>query len=450
MTTLHPVPDDALGNTSYLVDLGDGLAMAVDPRREAETYLEIAERLGLRMVASLETHLHADFVTGSRELADTGDVEVVAARGADVGFDHRAVGDGDELEWAGSLVRVVATPGHTPEHVAYILEGATGPVGVFSGGSMIAGGAARTDLTGSEHTESLARDQFRSLRTLASLPDEVALWPTHGAGSFCSTGPSAGGVTTIGDQRSTNPLLAIDDEDAFVRHLLGGFGSYPPYFLELRSVNRAGPALRRELTEPRPLAPADVAERVDEGAWLIDARPIDEWARGHPRGAVSNQLRSAFASWLGWIVPLGAPVVLVIDEAQVGEAVMLAGRIGHDRLVGWLDGGVAAWRDAGLPVDSVETVDGVEAGRRVESGATLVDVRQAAELENAKIPDAIHLELGDVIGGQVPDAGQVVTFCGHGERSATAASLLERRGIAVANLVGGLPAWEKAGLPVRR
>lgn len=450
MTRAHRIPDDALGNASYLVDLGAGLAAVVDPRREAELYLESADRLGLRIVAALETHLHADFVSGSLELADAAGAEIIAAGAADLDFGDRAVDGGDEVAFGDVRFHVLSTPGHTPEHVSYVLDGEGGPEGVFSGGSLIAGGAARTDLTGLEHTEPLARAQFRSLQTLADLPDAAALWPTHGAGSFCSAGPGGTPESTIGEQRRTNPLLAVDDEDEFVRHLLAGFGSYPPYFLDLRAVNRGGPVLRRDLPEPRPLPADEVATRVDEGAWLVDARPIDEWAAGHPRGAVSNQLRSAFASWLGWIVPLGAPIVLVIDQAHLAEAVALARRIGHDTVVGWLDGGVPAWEDAGLPVDSVETLDAAGAGRRVESGATLVDVRQSAELEQASIPDAVHLELGEVIAGKVPDAERVVTFCGHGERSATAASLLARRGIRVANLAGGLPAWEQAGLPVRR
>ncbi len=450
MSAVHPVPDDALGNSSYLVDLGAGLAAVIDPRRDAEVYLEAAERLGLRIVAALETHLHADFVSGSVELAEATGAEIIAAADAGLDLGHRGVRNGEEVGWGDVRLHTLATPGHTPEHVSYVLEGEAGPEGVFSGGALIAGGAARTDLTGADRTEPLARDQFRSLRTLARLPDTAALWPTHGAGSFCSAGPGGTPQSTIREQRRANPLLTVDDEDEFVRRLLAGFGSYPPYFLELRAVNRAGPVLRRRLPDPRPLPPTEVVERVDDGAWLIDARAIADWAAGHPRGAVSNQLRSAFASWLGWIVPLGAPIVLVIDEARVAEAVTLARRIGHDHVIGWLDGGVSAWEAAGLPVDAVEMVTGADAGRRVEAGAMLVDVRQAAELEAVRIPDAVHLELGEIIAGKAPDADHVVTFCGHGERSATAASLLERRGIGVANLVGGLPAWEQAGLPVRR
>lgn len=447
---VHPIADEALANTSYVVDLGRGLAAVVDPRRDADVYLERAERLGLRIVAVLETHLHADFVTGSPELAEATSAEVVAPREAELAFGHRGIGGGDGLAWGDSRFGVLATPGHTPEHVSYVLEAEGGPAGVFSGGSLIGGGAARTDLISPDRTEELTRAQFHSVRALAELPDGAALWPTHGAGSFCSAGPSSAGETTIGEQRRVNPLLAVDDEDEFVRRVLAGYGSYPPYFLELRAVNRAGPPLLRDLEAPRPLAAGEVAESMERGAHLVDARPIDRWARAHPRRAVSIQLRPAFASWLGWVVPFDAPVVLLIDEADVAEAVTLARRIGYDSVLGWIDGGVDAWSEAGLPLARVDDVDAAEAARRAEAGAALVDVRQEAELASARMPGAVHLELGDIAAGEVPAAEEAVTFCGHGERSATAASLLEARGVAVANLVGGLPAWERAGLPVER
>lgn len=446
------VPDVALGNTSYLVDLGAGLAAVVDPRRDVDVYLALGDELGLRIVASLETHLHADFVSGSRELAEATGAEIVGSVEADLAFGHRAVGEADELRWRDATVRPLPTPGHTPEHLAYVLLHGDEPVGVFSGGSLIVGGAARTDLVSEDVTEELARAQFRSLRRLARLPDAAELWPTHGGGSFCSTATAVSGVTTVGEQRRVNPLLQIDDEGAFVKRLRAGFGSFPPYFLRLRDVNRAGPPLLADLDEPGALDPLEVHRLVEEGAWLLDARDIHEWAQAHPRSAVSIALRPAFASWVGWVVPFGSPVVLLVDEHRLDEALRLARRIGYDRVVGWLEGGVDAWRRAGLPIDSVEEVDAPEAARRAERGDTLLDVRQAAELARLRVQGARHLELGAVIAGAAPgaDGGGVIAFCGHGERSATAASLLERRGLRVANLVGGTEAWEEAGLPVER
>jgi rhodanese-related sulfurtransferase len=189
---------------------------------------------------------------------------------------------------------------------------------------------------------------------------------------------------------------------------------------------------------------------VAAGAWLVDARPIHAWALLHPQGAISIELRPAFASWVGWVIPFGAPIVLLVDDADRAEAVRLARRIGYDRVLGWIEGGIDAWTAADLPTQSTEETDAPGARRRIANGATLVDVRQSAELDGARIPDAVHVELGDIIAGRTPDANEAVLFCGHGERSATAASLLERRGIRTVNLVGGIGAWEAAGFPIRR
>jgi hydroxyacylglutathione hydrolase len=443
---VHAIRDEALANTSYLVDVGGGTAVVIDPRRDVGEYLVLAERLGLRVVASLETHLHADFVSGSRELAAITGAEVIAPAGAELRFDHRPVSEDGIVTLGDATFEVLHTPGHTPEHVAYLLSE---PVNaVFTGGSLIGGGAARTDLTGQERTPELARAQYRSLHRIADLGDEVAFHPTHGAGSFCSTVPGARTAVTIGQERGSNPLLAAGDEDAFVDLLLSGFGTYPPYFLHLRDVNRR-PLLQHELDPLRPLSPSDVVEAVDRRTWLIDGRDVEQWAAEHPTGAVSIALRPQFASWLGWVVPFGEPVVLLIDEEQLGEALRLARRIGYDRVLGWLEGGVEAWAAAGLPTASLEIVTAEEAGARTGDGAKLLDVRQRGEWERSRVPGALHVELGDVIAGKRP-AGELITFCGHGERSATAASLLLRDGGRVANLAGGLPAWERAGLPIER
>jgi glyoxylase-like metal-dependent hydrolase (beta-lactamase superfamily II) len=244
---VHPIPDEALANTSYLVDVGGGEAVVIDPRRDIDEYLALAEQRGLRVVASLETHLHADFVSGSRELAAITGAIVIAPTGAELRSDHRPVSEGDTATLGDATFEVLHTPGHTPEHVAYFLRA---PVQtVFTGGSLIAGGAARTDLTGSEQTLELARAQYGSLHRIADLGDEVALHPTHGPGSFCSTGSGRRTAGTIGDERGSNTLLTEENENAFVDRLLSGFGSYPPYFLYLRDANR-GPVLLESLLRP--------------------------------------------------------------------------------------------------------------------------------------------------------------------------------------------------------
>ncbi|MGH2829423.1 MAG: rhodanese-like domain-containing protein [Actinomycetota bacterium] len=441
-----PIADEALGNTSYVVDAGDGVAISVDPRRDAEDHLRIASERGLTIAAVLETHLHADFVSGAPEVAAAAGATIVAAAEAQLDVAHTPVRDGERLRFGRVAVEVSSTPGHTPEHISYALSGGS-DAALFSGGSLIVGGAARTDLTGAQRTQELARAQYASLRRLATLPDTTALYPTHGAGSFCSTGPAKSSASTIGTERRSNRLFSIEDEDGFVRELLAGFGSFPRYFASLRQVNRAGAAPLASLPPVPELDAADAHRLVHAGAWLMDGRPAKEWARAHAEGSVSNELRPAFASWLGWVVPFGQPVVFMLEQGEIEEAARLARRIGYDRIQGWLR--FASWRDAGLPVSSVEMLPPDEVAERSKNGVTLVDVRQASELESGRLPGAVHVDAGDIIAGTTPD-GPVITYCEHGQRSSTAASLLERRGVKVANLAGGAHAWRKAGLPLER
>jgi hydroxyacylglutathione hydrolase len=446
---VHALHDDALANTSYLVEVGDDRAVVIDPPRDVDRHVQLARELDREIVATLDTHVHADYVSGATELVARG-VEAIVPEGSRPRWAHRAMADDEVTQLDGLALRALATPGHTPEHMAYVLEIDGEPVAVFSGGSLILGGAARTDLLGPERTEALARAQHASVRRLARLPDATALHPTHGAGSFCLASATTVANPTIGSERATNPLLAIADEDEFVTALTAGFGSYPRYYAHLQAFNEAGPKQLSRLPVAERLDPHEVAERMAAGAWLVDARGIDEWARGHPRGAVSNELRPAFASWLGWVVPFGSAVIVLVERDREEEVVRLARRIGYDD-VSFLDGGIEAWRAAGLTVDTIEELDADEAATSQQAGALLVDVRQRAELDALRIPGAVHLELGDIIEGAAPPgSGPFITFCGHGERSATAASLLEARGLRVANLVGGTEAWVAAGLPIER
>lgn len=442
---VHPIADEALGNTAYLVNVGDGLALAVDPRRDTDEYLELAQRSGLQIVGVLETHLHADFVSGARELAEATGAEVYAAADASLQHAHTPLRPGARITIGDATVEVIATPGHTPEHVAYLVT-VDGTRMLFSGGSLIVGGVARTDLSGADRTEELAHAQFHSLRALDALGDDTLLYPTHGAGSFCSTGPARSVMSTLGAERAPGSLFAIGDEDLFVKTLLAGYGSYPRYFAHLRTVNQAGATLLSALPPVAALAADAARTAVAGGAWLIDGRATDDWARAHPVGAISIAVRPDFASWLGWCVPFGEAVVLVVDPEQVAEATRLARRIGYDRILGWLT--FDAWRDADLPVASIDTLTPAEAAERAARGALLLDVRQDAEVAVDRIPGATHIELGDIIAGARPPGDDVITYCAHGPRGSTAASLLERDGIRVADLRGGLHAWRRAGLPI--
>jgi hydroxyacylglutathione hydrolase len=437
------ITDDGLGNTSWLVDLGDGEALVVDPERDPTPYLRVAERTGTEIALAAETHLHADFVTGTRELAATG-ADVLASAGGELAWPHRALRDGDELDLGRWRLRALATPGHTPEHVAYLLSDSDRPRAVFTGGSLLVGSVARTDLIDPDDTEALTRALWRSIRhQLLALPDEVAVLPTHGAGSFCSAPGESRRWTTIGDERRTNPLLGAPDEDTFVRSVLDSLGTYPPYFLRLREVNRRGPAVHGEPGGLRPLSVEQVAGLRARDAVVVDVRPVAEFAAGHVAGSLAHTLRPQFASWLGWLLPDPAtPLVFVAGEHQERREIVRQCRsIGYEHLVGELAGGVDAWRAAGRDMATIPFLDPTDA-----DGRSVVDVRQAGEYAAGHVPQATHVELGALNerAAALP-SGPLTVMCGHGERAATAASILAaagRRDVAV--LDGGPADWASA------
>jgi glyoxylase-like metal-dependent hydrolase (beta-lactamase superfamily II)/rhodanese-related sulfurtransferase len=437
--------DEGLGNSSYLVDLGDGRALAVDPSRDPSPYLAAAERAGLQVAFAVETHLHADFVSGSGELAAYG-AHIVAPAAGGLELPHKGLGDGDEIDLGGLRLRALATPGHTPEHLAYLLLDGERPAALFSGGSLLVGSVARTDLIAPARTEELARELWRSLHErILTLPDDLPVYPTHGAGSFCSAPAGGERTTTIGREKRTNPLLGAPDEDAFVARLLGGLGTYPDYFLRMRDVNRHGAHLYGPEPPTLPaLSPDEVHRRVDGGARLVDVRPVEAFGAGHVPGSLSNPLRPVFGTWLGWLVEPDRPLIFVLDPHQDrADLVRQARKVGYEHLAGELAGGIAAWRAAGLPLSTIPVVD---AGR-LDPARTL-DVRQDSEFAAGHLPGAAHIELGALpaaaAGGALSDGPLTVT-CGHGERAMTAASLLAatgRRDLSV--LAGGPEDWAAA------
>ncbi|MFD4197387.1 MBL fold metallo-hydrolase [Amycolatopsis thermoflava] len=435
-----PLVDEGLGNSAYLADLGDGRALVVDVSLDLRAARRAAARRGLRLAFAADTHLHADFVSGARQLAATDGARVLASAAGRREYRHDGLRDGDETDLGGLRLRALFTPGHTHEHLSFLLLDGAAPVGVFTGGSLIVGAAARTDLVHPALTDELARRQYASLRRLASLPDEVAVWPTHGAGSFCSAPPGARRTSTIGAEKATNSLLRAENEDAFVAALLGSLGSFPSYFRELADTNRRGLVLPGD-----PVLPGLDVDRVRalaaDGAVVVDARPAADFAAGHVPGALSIPLRPAFASWLGWLVPADRPIVVVRGGSQdPSEIAWQAVKIGRTGLAGELDGGLAAWAAAGQPVrrTPVVTADGI-------GGRPVLDVRQDGEFAAGHLPGARHRELGRLDGHELPREPLVV-MCGHGERAMSAASLLEQAGHRDVSVVlaGGPADWARA------
>ena len=436
-----PLVDEGLGNSAYLLDLGDGRALVVDVSLDLRAAVKTAQRRRLRVAFAADTHLHADFLSGARQLATTEGARVLASAAGHREFTHQGLRDGDEVDLGGLRLQAWTTPGHTHEHMSFLLLDGDRPVGVFTGGSLLVGAAARTDLVSPEHTETLARAQYASLQRLATLPDDVTVWPTHGPGSFCSAPPRAERTSTIGREKATNPLLRVSDEDAFATALLGSLGSYPLYFRRLAEINRRGPAV---LETPPGLAPLDIATvraLLAGGAQLVDVRPVPQFAAAHVPGSLSIPLRPAFASWLGWLARDDRPLIILRCAGQdPAEIAWQATKIGYTDIAGELAGGIDSWTAAQHPTTSIPLLAPGEIDRPV------LDVRQTPEFAAGHLPGAAHCELGDLphhAGEVVP--GPLVLVCGHGERAMGAASVLERAGHRdLAVLVGGPGEWSAA------
>lgn len=430
------IQDTGLGNTAYLVDLDDGRALAVDACRDLRALEAAAESRGLRVDIAADTHLHADFLSGARQLAASRGATVLASRGGNREFDHHGLSDGDEVDLGGLRLRALETPGHTDEHLSYLLLDGQQPLGVFTGGSLLVGAVARTDLVDPARAVELARAQYRSVQRLLELPDDVAVWPTHGAGSFCAAPSGAARTSTIGCERATNPLLSASGEDAFVAQLLGSLGSFPPYFLRLGEANRRGPAVLPRRLGLEAIHPAAVASAQAAGAVILDVRPITSFSAGHPSGSLSIPLRPAFASWLGWLTPREKPLVLLREPDQdVDELLWQAAKIGYDNIIGEVAGGQSAWSTAGLPTTSVPLVDTTAAGN-----VRVLDVRQESEYRAGHVPGARNIELGSLPAAldHLPEVPTVV-MCGHGERAMGAASLLAGGGYTQISVFAGSP-----------
>jgi hydroxyacylglutathione hydrolase len=437
--TVEAVVDVGLGNSAYVVDLGDGRALAVDAARDLRSVRELAARRGLKVAYAADTHLHADFLSGAVQLAATDDAVVLASAAGNRAFPHRGLHDGDEVDLGGLRLRAWATPGHTDEHLAFLLLDGDSPIGVFTGGSLIVGAAARTDLVATERTEELARAQYHSLQRLMVLPDHVAVWPTHGAGSFCSSPPGSERTSTIGQERASNALLAAATEDDFVTRLLGSLGSFPTYFRWLGEANRRGPELLPEPLTLAPLTVEQVLRLVEDGATVVDVRPIEEYAAAHVPGSLSIELRPAFGTWLGWLLPEDAEIVVLRSlDQDPAEILGQAATVGYD-IAGELAEGIPAWTGAGLVTTSTALVT----PGTMSDVERVLDIRQDSEFAAGHVSGAAHGELGSLANGAAALAdGPVTVMCGHGERAMSAASVLERAGRDdVSVLLGGPSDW---------
>ena len=431
---IHEFVDEGLGHSSYLIDLGDGTSATVDPPRFPIDHEALAGQLGLRLAWTLDTHSHADYVTGSPGLARRSGAVFIAPAAARLASPHQAVHDGEHITLAAGVDLVaLATPGHTPDHHAYLVTERGTPVGLFTGGSLMVGAVGRTDLCGPALARPLAHEMFHSLHRFDNLPDDVPVYPTHGAGSFCSAPGSSQRSTTLHRERTTNPLFSLADEDEFVEQLLAGFGTFPSYFARLPELNRLGPRRYDTLPQLSRLTPAGVERFVSNGGALVDVRPTADFAAGYVSGSISNTLRPVYASWLGWLIEADRPIAFILNANQnLDDVVRHSLDVGHEHLVGELAGGFDAWASSGRPVNTIPLVapDAVS--------AHVVDVRQANEYTTGHLPGAVNAELGSIASVDLPD-GPLTLMCGHGERAMSAASLLAAQGRRALTVFDGGP-----------
>jgi hydroxyacylglutathione hydrolase len=453
---------ESLGNSSYLVGSEQACVCAVvDPVRDVDIYIREAESLGVRILYSLETHVHNDFISGSRELAARVGATVCASAAAGLVFDHRPLREGDVLEIGEARLDVVATPGHTPEHISYLATDTSrggGPHALFSGGALLVGGVARSDLLGEKLAPFLGRWFHQTIRQkLTGLDDQVTVYSTHGGGSFCLVTPHGSGatVTTIGRERASNPYFRAESEDRFLELTLSELPSYPRYYKRMSHINVRGPRILGGLPTLYPLSPREVWARAQRGSAVIDTRSPDEYAAAHVPRAYSIYLGGSFSSWVGWLLDEGKRIALVAndDPESREEMVRQLVRIGYDELDGYLDGGMDAWRRARLPVATIQAMTPQELYPLLEGsgGPVPLDVRFDYEWHAGHVPNAVHFELGELperTGSLSPDR-RYAAICASGIRSATAASVLEQAGMKDVILVlGGTSAWREAGYPL--
>ncbi len=464
--------DEALAQASYLVGCqATGEAIVVDPLRAVEPYIEAARSEGLTITHVTETHIHADFVSGSRELVHrTGATLLLSDEGGPdwrYAFAHRdgahLLSDQDTFRIGNILFEVLHTPGHTPEHLTFLVTdtaGADEPMGALTGDFLFVGDVGRPDLLEKaakvEGTmEAGARQLFESLARFSNHEDWLQIWPGHGAGSACGKGLGAVPGSTLGYERRFNPAFAHEREEDFVAWVLSGQPDPPAYFAQMKRINRDGPPILGGPPEIRALAPDTLAEALDDGV-VVDVRPADAFAGAHIPGVLNIPLNGSFTTMSGWLLPYDRPLHLIAESSgDAHEAARHLSSIGLDRLQGyWPTTVISEWARAGNALQTVGRMTPEELEDQLGNGDVhLVDVRWQREWDDGRIPGARHISLGELEQrvGEIPDDRPVVLGCATGRRSAIAASLLQRRGLdEVINLEGGFHRWRDEGRPTER
>jgi hydroxyacylglutathione hydrolase len=447
-----------LSHASYMIG-SEGEAAVVDPQRDVDIYLKVAEEQNLKIRHIFETHLHADFVSGHKELAARTGAKIYIGAQANAEFPHVPLTDGFEVKNGAVRIRALATPGHTPESVCLVItdeKETAQPCAVLTGDTLFIGDVGRPDLSKTHTSRELAGLLYDSLHEkLLALPDAVKVYPAHGAGSLCGRAMRAERSSTIGTERLTNYALQIGSREEFVAQLTANLPTRPDYFLEDAEINRSGAATLTELPPLPALSPAEMQALLKENANVLDVRPGDDYAARHVPGSINIALSGQFASWAGGILGIHSkPILIGETDAQIEEARMRLTRVGIEELRGYLAGGVAAWQKAGLPVLKTAQISPQELNQKLRTGslraADVLDVRREGEWQAGHIAE-VECRALDTFPHGLPamDRGRpVAVHCKSGYRSMIACSLLERAGHRnVLNLEGGFDAWHAAELP---
>ena len=425
MIEIVAIDTPSLGDRGYLVTDGT-VALVIDAQRDFDRVLARAAECGAAITHVFETHIHNDYLTGGLALARATGASYHVNEADPVSFDRTPIADGDVIEVGAMRLRVIGTPGHTFTHLSYALTGDTAVLAVFTGGSLLNGSTGRTDLLGGQHEAELARAQHGSARRLASeLPDDTALCPTHGFGSFCSAAPTAGtSSSTIGAEKRSNPALTLDEAE-YVETLLAGLDAYPAYYAHMSAANSAGP-LAPDLSPPRQAERAELRCRIDAGEWVVDLRSRVAFAAGHLRGSLHFELGDSLATYLGWLIPWGTPLTLIGQTPQdVTAAQRELARIGIDKPAAAATGSPRQWASGErLEVFPIAYFAGFAAARQLRP-VVLLDVRRLPEWRASHVGGALHIPLHELAGriGEIPD-GEIWVHCQAGYRASVAASLL--------------------------
>ena len=461
--------DDKLAHASYMVGCqATGEALVIDPARDTRPYLDVAAENDMEIVGAAETHIHADFLSGARELAQQTGAKLYLSDEGDEnwkyefspGFDIQLVKDGDTFKVGNIIFEVMHSPGHTPEHISFIITdsaGANKPIGIFTGDFVFVGDIGRPDLleeaAGIKGTaEPGARQMFKSIQRFKQLPDYMQVWPAHGAGSACGKALGAIPSSTVGYEKLFNTAMSYEDEDQFVRALLDGQPEPPFYFAMMKKLNKVDRTVFEELPEPERMDLEQLKEKLDAGAMVIDTRPYDDFAAGHIPGTINIPEDNSFTNWAGWMLNYDKPFYLIASHDAARQAMRDLTYIGLDKFEGYVTpDAVEQWPEE---LQSYAVTTPSEIAQQIKNGdVTVLDVRGTSEWLEGHLPQAQHIMLGylpDRV-NEVPTDKPVVVHCRTSNRSAIAASVLQAKGINnVIKMKDGYSGWAAAGLPIER